>query len=275
MHTSWSEIDTARQCLMKHHLHYKERYREKGESPALVTGNRWHSLMQELYTTGEAMAPVDMLKEWRKEGQSNELIDQLTWMLHGYYQQWGTGDPLWQKKAVLIEERFEVELPDIGFGELTLVFVLDLLVELMGRLWLVDHKSGKYAANGRDLEMADQWTLYVWALRQKGIEVFGSVHNYARTDKLVRDMTLKERFARTPIHRTPLEVESVARESTVLAWLAKGENGAPRSPSDACFRRCGFFDVCVSDRRYGERIASDILQIRHYKKDKDNGQDDS
>ena len=266
MHTSWSEIDTARHCLAKHHYRYKERWRDREESEALNIGNRWHLMMNELYATGEESAPGELILQWRDEGVDHEIVERLAWMLDGYYQRWGKGDPLWQHGAVMTEQRFEVELPDIGMGPLTLVLVVDLAVEVTKKLWVVDHKSSKYSVNGRDLELADQWTLYVWALRRLGYDVFGSVHNSAKTEKLKRAMSLEERYSRIPIHRTDRECEAVAREATITAWTAKSNNGAPRSPGELCFRRCGYLDACIADRRYGPTQAEHILNIRHYRK---------
>lgn len=266
MHTSWSEIETAQHCLRKHHYKYKERWRDKEEGPALLLGNQWHELMAELYGTGDESAPIELMKRWQAEGTDT---NHLAWMLEGYYERWGLGDPLWQRNAVMVEERMSATLPDVGNGPMELVFVVDLLVKVMGKLWIVDHKSSKYEPRPGDLDMADQWTLYTWALRQKGYDVFGSVHNFAKTERLKTENlnTLERRYSRTPIHRTARECEAVAQEAATWAWLAKMDNGAPRSiVADACYRRCGFADACVADRRYGTRQAEHILSIRNYQK---------
>lgn len=263
MHTSWSEIDTARHCLRKHHYKYKERWVDREESQPLAIGNRWHELMELLYTTKDPGAPVEKAAEWMKAEPGTHVAETLTWMLHGYYEQWGLGDPLWLANTEFVEVEIYVDLPDIGYGPLPLKGFIDLGVSLTKKLWVVDHKSGTSAPKPRDLEMADQWTLYCWALREMGYRPFGSVHNYARTDKLKRVMTLSERFARIPIHRTDREMEAVAREAAIDAWRAKIDNGAPRAPGEMCFRRCGFFDTCVADRRYGTEIALNIIQRNH------------
>lgn len=267
-YTSWSEIDTARQCLRKHHLRYKRDLVDRVTPPALDRGTRWHTLLEELYKTGDPEAPVQQLRTWTDEqdGDPNEL-ELLTWMLDGYYDKWGLGDPQFSDGAVAVELEFEVELPQIGAGPLVLKGVVDLLVEIWGKLWVVDHKSGKTKPKDRSLEMADQWTLYVWAMQQEGYDVFGSIHSYAKTERLKRDMSLEERFARKPIHRTDREVEAVAREAAIQAWQARIDNGAPRSPGDHCSYRCGYLDVCIADRRYGEGMAENILQIKHQPKE--------
>ena len=228
--------------------------------------------MEELYRTGEASGPIDRLREWTDHEEfDQEEIDLQTWMLDGYFDKWGFGDPQFVNGAVETEFEALVDLPDVGMGPLKLMVIVDLLVEQFGKLWVVDHKSG--GAYGKPkptaLEMADQWTLYVWAMRQLGYEVFGSLHNFATTKKLQRTMTLDERFYRTPIHRTERECEQVVREFTIQAWAARVENGAPRSPGDHCIYRCGFFDHCVADRRYGGRLADNILTIKHRQREEE------
>lgn len=263
MHTSWSEIDTIRHCLRKHHYRYKDRWVSTRPAGPRDLGIRWHKLMELLYTTGEADAPVKQLREWTEEEPGSDEIETLTWMLTGYYEAYGLGDPLWVAGTAFVEVKVEVELPDIGYGPLLFTGFVDLGVDLWRKLWVVDHKSGVHAAAERDLEMADQWTLYTWALREMGYDIFGSIHNYARTDKLVREMTLQERFARTPIHRSEREVQQVVFEATVDAWRGKIDNGAPRAPGEYCFRRCDFFDACVADRRYSTEMAVSIIQRDH------------
>ncbi len=251
MHTSWSEIDTYRQCAFKHHARYKLNRTSGRTAKALTRGIAWHALLELLYTDGDPLSPIRELKLWRLENRyDTETIDLLAWMLTGYYEKYGVGDPLWMKNVEFVELEFRVDLPDIGWGTLPLVGKIDLGVWIDNRLWIVDHKSGAKPPKQQELELADQWTLYVWAAREMGYEVFGSVHSYANTKPLKREQTLDERFSRLQIHRTEVECENVVKEATIQAWAAKNENGAPRSPGDHCFYRCDFIDVCVAARRW-------------------------
>lgn len=266
--TSWSEIDTIRHCLHKHYLKYKEGWVEKVSHPAAALGTNWHTLMEVLYVSKDPDLPCQLLAEWESENPGAEWVATLQWMLEGYYEKWGYGDPVWVNATRFIELEFLLLLPDVGFGDLWLKGFIDLGIEWNDNgLWVVDHKSAQRPPQKRDLELADQWTLYVWALRQLGYKVVGSFHNYARTEKLVRKMSLDERFSRIPIDRTDREVEAVVREATIQAHLGKMDNGAPRSPGEMCFRRCGFSEVCIADRKYGPTLATNILQITNKKRD--------
>jgi hypothetical protein len=221
-------------------------------------------MLEGLYKTGDQFAP-----SYRLQGMVDELeyedIELLTWMLRGYYKAYGDGDPDWCRNVVLVEEPMEVELPDVGYGPLTLRFVVDLVVELWGNLWIVDHKTSGRLPRRNDDAMADQWTLYVWGLRQHGYEIFGSIHNFARTEKLKsRPMALEERFFRTPIDRTAHEVQQVVAEATVQAWQAKlGLPGNPRSPGEHCWRRCSFEEACIAGRKWGDGMEHSVLLLKH------------
>lgn len=268
-HTSWSEIDTARHCLRKHHLRYKgDRWQLKEDAEPLRRGSSGHKLMELLYDLDFTGTPIERSK--RVDGRIKELAaeadpdaERLEWMFQGYWQAYGYGDPMWSEHVEAAELEFLVPLPDVGLGPLNLKGIIDLVVWINNKLWVVDHKFSSRPIKPVDTEMADQWTLYCWALRQLGYPVFGSIHNYVKTEKLKRKMTMEERFQRIPIHRSDRELESVAAEATVQAHLAKMDNGAPRSPGEFCVRRCDFLDVCIADRRYGPEMAENVLQVTH------------
>ncbi len=257
MHTSWSEIDTYRQCAFKHHARYKLDRQSTRPSRALTIGKMWHKLLELLYQTGDPAEPLAELKIWKAE--EKEHTDLLVWMLEGYFSQYGVGDPFWVANVEAVELEFLLPLPDIGWGELDFKGSIDLLVWIDGRLWVVDHKTGGDKPRLKELELADQWTLYTWAARELGYEVFGSIHSYTKTRRLKREQPLDERFERFPIHRTDQECARVLREATIQAWAAKSDNGAPRSPGDHCFYRCDFIDVCIASRRFNDDMALHIL----------------
>lgn len=278
VHTSWSEIDTARQCLHKHHLKYREGWEARDPHPAGHLGTCWHSMLGELYMTGDPDAPgVDLVQMVDNAVVTREQGQLLAWMLDGYERMWGKGDTAWRGKVVLVEEELRVDLPDVGYGPLELVAVIDLVVEIMGRLWIVDHKTSARFPRKDSVYLADQWTLYCWVLKQHGYNVFGSVHNFARTERLKRHAEdldqlseadvlaeLRERYCRIQIERTDLEIESVVADATVQAWQAKlGLPNNPRSPGEHCYRRCSFEEACIAGRKWGDNMETNVLLSRH------------
>ena len=264
-HTSWSEVDTSRQCLKKHHLVYRESWEPKITPPALIKGNAWHALLEELYVTKRAEAPYEKLISMLLSGEiEDDVGDLMKWMIDGYYQAYGHGDPDWTEATILVEHEINFELPDVGYGPLKLKGFIDLVVILFGKLWIVDHKSGKNKPSDGELALIDQWPVYIAALQEEGYDVFGSIHSYAKTDRLKRDQPMAERFLRTPIQRTPLEVKTALSELTVQAWIAKlGVEGNPMSPGEYCRWRCSFQDSCIAYRKWGADMETQVLKSKH------------
>lgn len=120
---SFSEIDTYRDCPLKHQLAYVDRWqKEPEEGGPLARGSRWHEVMAVHYQTirGKASWLVDDGVEFGTkailqlartrieeagwfEGDEGELS---RWMYDGYVEQFGV-DPQWEILAV----EHKAELP--------------------------------------------------------------------------------------------------------------------------------------------------------------------
>ncbi len=271
---SFSELDTFRQCPFKHELSYKERWREPTTSPALAKGTLWHAVMEHHYKAtaywqranpGVAPTALDMADLFREIGEvylgwdtgsQSEFQELIEWMYIGYVEHYGT-DPEW--RILGVEHAPTLWLPTAtgARSSFKLKLKIDLIVrDPRGQIWVVDHKSGKDLPKDKELELDDQFGLYTWAMRRLGVDVFGSIHNAARTQKN-KDQTknfqpLPERFARKPMYRTDKELETLALEAYRAAKRAYaipiGE--ADRATdSDRCRWRCGYTDACLFGRK--------------------------
>ncbi len=265
-YTHWSEIDCIRTCPRQHFLRYKNGLEPKARQVALDRGSLWHELMDDTYSPDPETNPASRLIKWRDEKSvHHDDIDLLTWMLEGYFEAYGPGDPVWADNVVAVELELEAMLPDVGFGRKKFKGSIDLIVEWLGRLWIIDHKTGKVKPSSRSLPMLDQWTIYTWLARENGYDIFGTAHNYAKTIRLKRDMTLEERFERTPIDKTDIEVETVAREFATVVAYGHADNGAPLSPGDHC-HWCDFRDYCPNLRKRGANAAWQTVRFTHNRK---------
>lgn len=272
---SFSELDAFRQCPHKHDLSYKQRWSPATVSRALSIGKLWHLVMENHYRAVQAGATdlarreaiALLLLEAAETNQ--EYADLVAWMYDGYEEMWGT-DPDWE--IVGVEEQHLVRLPALSgrpgrFGRYWLRMRADLIVRVRSirkdRLWLVDHKSGKNLPTDKELEIDDQFGLYTWALQKDGLPIFGSIHGASRTERLVREMTLEERFRRTPMYRTDQELRRVAQEAAVTArtaYVTYSDGDAPRAPdSDRCRWRCPFTEACLLGRKTGDRNEQEFL----------------
>lgn len=257
----------------------------------LVMENHYRTLMttaRERQQFGQGMPTADEMMRSvvgllydhnMRQTEDQQLIE---WIYHGYLEAWGF-DHDWEIRAV--EHPAEVWLPTDrgGRSRFKLKMKIDLVVRdrNTNKIWLVDHKSCKNLPYQKDLDIDDQFGLYTWGLRQLGHPVFGSYHNAARThrpkvggpdDLRPRDeqgrylnadgvtvsknqpkpYPLEERFSRTPMSRTDVELDTIAVEAykTVKAAYARPEGYAPRSPDpDRCGWRCDYTEACLAGRK--------------------------
>ncbi len=270
---SASELDTLRQCPLKHALAYDERWTipSRGETHPLAFGTLWHLVIQRhrerlAERAGLHGARIAVLRVL-DDVQDPEVRLLLLWMYDGYVERWGA-DREWE--PIGSELSGEVDLPPpLGWPKpefnLRLKFKIDLLFRWQGRIWVLDEKSAKDLPKGRtDFDFDDQFGLYYWAAGQLGYPVFGAMYSGSRKTKLVRAMTLDERFARIPMHRTPVELRTVAEEAWQTAYFGYkrlwetrearqlGANNAEvgRHPnSQTCKWRCDFKEPCIAGRK--------------------------
>lgn len=268
---SFSEIDTFRQCPFKHELAYKERWVPPTVGPALARGTAWHAMLEAHYRVLMDASPGSLTSAWSEAQLAayrwlveaklpEEEEDLLRWMYAGYCKHWEGED--WGIKAgthvLAVEHAAEVALPTDRGGRSRFRFKLkiDLVVWINGKLWVVDHKSGKDLPRQKETDIDDQFGLYIWGMRQLGRNVFGSVYNAARTqrnkDQDKNYQPLDERFSRTRLARTDVELTHLAvdayRAAKMAYSLKPGE--APRSPNtDTCKWKCGFTEACLLGRK--------------------------
>jgi hypothetical protein len=273
---SYSELDSYRQCRLKHQFGYIERWRTETTSPALNRGKLFHQVIEQHYlmlrlqTRGELTDALykqhvgairDLLHnpETGTQSEDQELIE---WMYQGYIECYGK-DPRW--KVLAVEHKVEEYLPTDrgGRSSIKLKGTIDLIVRdmEMGGLWIVDHKTCKNLPKGRELDLDDQFGLYQWLLRKRGNDIRGIWHNAVRTERLkTREMDMPERFKRTPTVRTERELDSIAVEAYQLlreAWT-NGQNGrkvARSTNPDTCRWRCDYTEPCLAGRKGADMRA--------------------
>jgi len=286
---SYSELDSYRQCPLKHMLSYKERWKKPVvEGSPLRRGSLWHLVMEEHYGVIMASYPngrdpipdyqVDLVLEnaWEKikpllfdPQTGNQSPDQelIQWMYEGYVEKWGV-DNDW--RIVAIEYAFEVPLPD-NQGQVSRYILkgkIDIIAQSRenGGLWIWDHKSGKDLPTAMALEIDDQFGGYTYALNTLGYKVRGSMHNAARTTQnkgdlpgaiikgAVKKQTLEQRMGRTFLNRTAREAQNLAQDAWAVASNAYPEPGAELplySSPDArsCGWKCDYKEIHIIARQ--------------------------
>lgn len=264
---TYSELDTFRQCPLKHHWAYRERWSKTPKvGSALSRGTLWHNVLETHYEQiRRGQTDLDALQEFAlreylidpENGQQDEDQALVEWMYDGYVDYYGL-DPDWE--ILVTEAAGQVALAE-GYH---LRFKIDMLVRdrASGKIWLVDHKSARDFTRQAEIDIDDQFGLYTWALRRLGIPVFGFIRSDTRTQRNKGPMTAEQRFRRVLTYRTDTELNNIAADAADTARHAWG--GAPvlhSSPApDRCSWRCDFLEAHLMVRKGAdeERVLPDF-----------------
>lgn len=267
---SYSELDSIRQCRLKAHLAYKERWQPEVISVPLARGKLFHSVLEAHYRSkastlvgggGEqTVSPWEVLKAAEDE-TDEDILETVQWIYEGYLDCYGDDD---QWEVLSVEQRVEewLLLPSGRRSTFKLKGFVDLLVRdhsTGGGLWVVDHKTCRELPKQRALDFDDQMGIYTLLLRRQGLDIRGVIYNACRSYKLKRAMGLEERFSRSLTTRTDRELETMAVEAltTFRSAYGVGQRGLnlggqlpPRSPNpDTCGWRCPYTEACLMSRK--------------------------
>jgi PD-(D/E)XK nuclease superfamily len=295
-----SEIADGRQCPLKHRLKWIDGWEPPGSSDASRLGSAIHHVLAVRYKVIQAQQTAIGYVPWARAVREKSAdsatclieIDELTWgavedcrgmfelgidhkgkdqnevlrwIVEGYTEQYEV-DPDWQ--VLLVEEDLRVPLSD----RFTYSFHADLVVYdwSMKQVLDVDHKSTGQLLGQVDIDLSDQFGLYVWALTKMGYKHPVPVCNQIRTEKLKRAMVPEERFKRINSYRTKIEMANIAAETLdVVTFLYSPANLArPFSSPDprTCDWKCEFRDTHIAMRKSkdGMAMAASILPARGF-----------
>lgn len=282
---SYSELETYRQCPLKHQVLYLERWGTDDVAAALGRGSKWHSTMEAHYRElWRQQKEARSHKRWLEgiildAGQQarslvataghaalekacandfdGEEYGLLSWMYEGYLERHGL-DQEWEILGV--EESLEAWLPTHtgSRSSFKLVGTIDLVVRdysAGGGIWIVDHKTCRNLPKDKDLDMEDQTALYTYLKRTGGIDIRGAIYNHARTWQLKRPMGMEERFSRSLTVRTPRELRTMVAEAYDAfrdAYRNRRGVDARRHPDgERCGWKCNLTEPCLAARKSG------------------------
>lgn len=267
---SYSELDTFRQCPLKHALAYRYRYKKPPkEDSALAKGSLYHQVMEahmkvikRMQDNAGGKIPVmqhqkaldrirgryilPLLLDHRTGEPISDIHDLILWMYDGYVDKWGV-NPEW--KILGVEHSIVLPLRDERKRRTRyhLKAKLDLIVmdRDSGQRWVVDHKSGANLPTQMDLEIDDQFGLYSWMMREVGKPVQGSIHMANRTQRNKSFMPLDTRLSKTYLNRGEKELTNIALDAYYAARAAyppkSGEIPKYSSPDPrTCGWKCDF-----------------------------------
>lgn len=292
-----SEIKDGRQCPLKHRLRWIDGWVSPTFSDASLLGTAWHAVLQARYETiraqqqrlgyvdwrqqvmeyPDSVAPIDEATyaealEWTRD-LSGQQHDTLTWMIDGYIERFGA-DPDWE--VLLVEADPTVPLVEPS-GKPSKRFSLQIHVDLAvqdwsmgGKVLTVDHKSTAQPLGQHDVDLDDQFGLYMWALWRLGYDVLAPVCNQAKTKILQRAQTIEERFVRINSYRSQVEMTNIAADALRTAkrlYSAANLEEPDSAPNPrTCGWSCEFKEVHLQIRKspFGRDVAPAALIARGF-----------
>lgn len=294
---SYSELDTFRQCPLKHYLAYVQRWKKETTSPALARGTAWHAILEahygciaEIQATGDVR--VLSLKEQavakrnafdavqlviRDCGLDDEEKDLLIWMYDGYVEMYGV-DPDWWIVAIEYAEPVVLPNPTGGYSRFELKTKIDLVVRdlsLPGHPYkIVDHKTASNLPTDKELDLDDQFGLYELAVTAAGVwPILGTIYSASRTRQNLGDkpgadtkknkpQTLEQRFYRHRMTRGPAELAAIGADAYNAALASRSALNKAHpyaSPNtDQCKWKCDFLEQHLAARKIGCTVE-DVL----------------
>lgn len=233
-------------------------------------------------------ASLERIDRMREDNEyTPETIEAVAWMYSGYIERYGAdkGWRILEVEATHVVPLYEPEsvVNGVPFGEWRTAedFELKVKIDLVitderDRLWIVDHKSaGRMVRTERDFQWADQFGRYEMALRQLGYRVTGTIHNAVLSKPNKGDLimpgdpgykstmkphALEDRFHRTPMDRTDIELRTIAWETLVTTRKMYADQIPERHADPERCKFCDFGDACNFSRRNGADKLIPYLQ---------------
>lgn len=255
-----SRLRDYRQCPLKEHLGWDQGWEKVDTGGARQRGNIWHEMMAMHYNAIKRGCGRDEVEDlvytlMEVEYPDYDKRDLLEWMYEGYLAEYGL-DEDWE--ILEVERTLVVPFLDRA-GQPTRFeyeWTGDLLVRVRSTnsVVAVDNKSVGNIMKQTDIDLDDQFGLYVMAWRRWGYPVEFPMFNGVRAERLVRPMTSKERFQRTPSYRTEIELLNIEQDALNTCWHMFPPDGIRRlysSPIDPrkCNWSCDFKEAHIMMRK--------------------------
>lgn len=291
-----SRLRDFRRCPLKEKMKWQDGWHSPKVSEASALGSAWHEVMAAHYNEIRCQQKQLGYDHWVKsvnndyvpqtapdyllddvqasvlDALDSDKADTLQWMYQGYVDLYGL-DPDWE--ILVVEREFEAQLlgPSGKPSGFWLQWHTDLMVRdhsMGGKVLVIDNKSTAAPVGQNDIDLDDQYGLYVWGARTLGYNVIAPVANQAKTKQLKRPMTLDERFVRTFSYRTHIEQNNIMADAlaTMKAMTSAANRRLPYSNPDPriCGWSCEFLDAHLAARKdpRGYDVLNSLLPARGF-----------
>lgn len=166
-------------------------------------------------------------------------------------------------RVLATERHFVVELVTPKGRPYRIQGYFDMLIEMDGKLWIVDHKttgSGTFWSVKKLLKDS-QMTTYILGLREQGYNVFGCVVNQLNTYDYAKfeQEPMEKLFRRERVYRTDAQIKNLAKtiSKVVDEMYDKQESGEYRKSNRYDCDKCPYFTPCLYDDK-GMSMAPEL-----------------
>jgi CRISPR/Cas system-associated exonuclease Cas4 (RecB family) len=270
---SHSQIGTWNRCSQKWYFGYQLNWVPKQQPIYFERGHAIHEGLETYYTRlknhgrvaiGDAGFLQELLGKWMQEGMSIEMISQVGKLLTRYIKEFSPIEDD-KVKVIDVEHRLVAPLVTPKGRHYHLQGILDLLVEVNGKIWIVDHKSSGSARFKTETQvlMDSQLPLYEALLRQQGVDVFGMVFNFLNTYAYKNAVGTDKLFQRIVTYRTETELENLVHEFGLAVDDMYENRLSPRREFGFDCDRCSFQEPCLNTMRgipINEAVSADFKQ---------------
>ena len=173
-----SSISTARGCLRKYkHLYVDQIKADKPKKDVISFGCAGHDAMEAHYASNPLHEPYSF----------DPLVDaKVVELLHAHLKHYNEDEKNW--KVLAVEYEFQVQFinPDTGRASTNsdAVGKVDLIVEINGAQWIVDHKFTSTFKPREYWMVNSQADMYINVLNKNGYNIKGVIWNEIRTPSI-------------------------------------------------------------------------------------------
>lgn len=218
---SYSQLQVWDRCEYQWYLGYEEEWSKKDRSSAMHIGSLTHKYLEIHYnhvlehpTSTWDFVEDEIAKniQFAVDNGSKDLteIHRAAYMAKMYIHSFA---PLNDSGIGIlgVEHHFMVPYttPTKGY-KFYLQGYVDLIVSIMGKIWIMDHKTTANAAFWKpgEVQMDPQMTLYQAALKRDGMAVHGIFYNFLNSYeyKDMKKVTTEKLFRRDKSYRTDVEI---------------------------------------------------------------------
>lgn len=254
---SYSQLQNYDRCKFQWYLSYNQGWKPKEKPRYFDLGSKIHEALETWYKTLSWDKVLALGSTWVTPEMTDEdlqNVDQVLYLMDRYVHEFvPANDTDWDIKAV--EYKFEVPVTTPAGRLFTVRGYIDLVIEVFGKYWGVEHKSHSGRPYTEDeISMEPQFAFYQGALATQGIELFGTIYNLFNTyqHKDRKKVKTEQLFKRLKAYRTPEEVNSIMTEIGEVAddlfdryeYNVKESFPYYRSLKRDC-TRCQFMEPCL------------------------------